>query len=52
MVELCRAVARGIGRKLGLAELKVVYVPVTSADRFDTIAAGKADLLCEATSAI
>ena len=50
MVELCRAVAQGIGRKLGLAELKVVYVPVTSADRFDAITAGKADLLCEATT--
>jgi polar amino acid transport system substrate-binding protein/glutamate/aspartate transport system substrate-binding protein len=50
MVELCRAVAEGIGRKLGLAGLEVVYVPVTSADRFDAIAAGKADLLCEATT--
>jgi len=50
MVELCRAVAQGIGRKLGLAELKVVYIPVMSADRFDAIASGKADLLCEATT--
>lgn len=50
MVELCRAVAQGIGRKLGLAELTVVYVPVTSTDRFDAIASGKADLLCEATT--
>ena len=50
MVELCRAVAQGIGRKLGLAELTVVYVPVTSADRFDAVATGKADLLCEATT--
>lgn len=50
MVELCRAVAQGIGRKLGLAALKVVYVPVTSTDRFDAISGGKADLLCEATT--
>jgi len=50
MVELCQAVAQGIGRKLGLAEVKVVYVPVTSANRFDAIATGKADLLCEATT--
>jgi len=50
MVELCRAVAQGVGRKLALAELKVVYVPVTSTDRFEAIATGKADLLCEATT--
>ncbi|MCW5703284.1 MAG: amino acid ABC transporter substrate-binding protein [Bradyrhizobium sp.] len=50
MVELCRAVAQGLGRRLGLAELTVIYVPVTSADRFDAITSGKADLLCEATT--
>jgi len=50
MVDLCRAVAEGIGRQLGPAELKVEYVPVTSADRFEAITGGKADLLCEATT--
>jgi polar amino acid transport system substrate-binding protein/glutamate/aspartate transport system substrate-binding protein len=50
MVDLCRSVAAGLGKQLGIAELKVVYVPVTSADRFDAITANKADLLCEATT--
>jgi ABC-type amino acid transport substrate-binding protein len=50
MVDLCRAVAEGVGRQLGMADLKIAYVPVTSADRFDAITAGKADLLCEATT--
>jgi ABC-type amino acid transport substrate-binding protein len=49
-VDLCRAVVTGIARQLGVAEIKVAYVPVTSADRFDAIAGGKADLLCEATT--
>jgi ABC-type amino acid transport substrate-binding protein len=31
--------------------LKLVYVPVTAANRFETIQQNKADLLCEATSA-
>lgn len=50
MVDLCRAVAEGIGRQIGSAGLKVVYVPVTSADRFEAITSDKADLLCEATT--
>jgi ABC-type amino acid transport substrate-binding protein len=50
MVDLCRAVAEGIGKQIGNAALKVEYVPVTSADRFDAITGGKADLLCEATT--
>jgi len=50
MVDLCRAVASGIGRQLGLADLKIAYVPVTSADRFEAISGNKADLLCEATT--
>jgi ABC-type amino acid transport substrate-binding protein len=50
MVDLCRAVAEGIGRQIGNTALKVDYVPVTSADRFDAITGGKADLLCEATT--
>lgn len=50
MVELCRSVASKIGQQLGIADLKVTYVPVTSADRFDAITGNKADLLCEATT--
>jgi polar amino acid transport system substrate-binding protein/glutamate/aspartate transport system substrate-binding protein len=51
MVDLCRAVAAGLGKTIGVADLKVAYVPVTSTNRFDAIMGGKADLLCEATTA-
>lgn len=51
MVDLCRAVADGLAREIGMADLKVTYVPVTSSNRFDAITGGKADLLCEATTA-
>lgn len=50
IVDLCRAVAKGLAGQLNLPPLKIVYVPVTAADRFDAIAKGKADLLCEPTT--
>jgi polar amino acid transport system substrate-binding protein/glutamate/aspartate transport system substrate-binding protein len=50
MVDLCRAVAKEIASQLKLESLNVTYVPVTAADRFDTIKQGKADMLCEPTS--
>ena len=50
MVDLCRSVAKHIADDLKIADLKVGYVPVTSSNRFDAIATGKADLLCEPTS--
>jgi ABC-type amino acid transport substrate-binding protein len=51
MVDLCRAVAKNVAKQLQTSSLKIVYVPVTAADRFETIQQSKADLLCEATSA-
>ena len=51
MVDLCRAVAKHIGEQLNISDLKVTYVLVTAANRFDAIETGKADLLCEPTSA-
>lgn len=51
MVDLCRAVAKEIGGQLKLESLNVTYLSVTAADRFDTIKQGKADMLCEPTSA-
>jgi len=50
MLDLCRSVVSKIGQQLGIADLKVTYVPVTSADRFEAITSSKADLLCEATT--
>ena len=51
MVDLCRSVAKHIGEQLNISDLKVTYVLVTAANRFDAIENGKADLLCEPTSA-
>jgi len=50
MIDLCRAVAKQLAEQLDLPPLNVVYVPVTAVDRFDAIAKGKADLLCEPTT--
>ena len=50
MVDLCRAVAQKLGEQLKVPTLDVVFVRVTAADRFDAIAQGKADLLCEPTT--
>jgi polar amino acid transport system substrate-binding protein/glutamate/aspartate transport system substrate-binding protein len=50
VVDLCRAVAKRLGDQLKLASLKIVFVPVTAADRFAAVSSGKADLLCEPTT--
>ena len=49
-VDLCLAAAQSIKAQLKMSDLKISYVKVTADDRFDAIAQGKADLLCEATS--
>ena len=51
IVDLCRAVAQKLQAQLNIGDLKITYVRVTAADRFETIAKGDADLLCEPTSA-
>jgi ABC-type amino acid transport substrate-binding protein len=50
-VDICRAVADKLKVQLNIADLKLVYVPVTSSDRFDALAGNKADLLCESSTA-
>ncbi len=50
-VDLCRAVADKLKVQLNIPDLKLVYVPVTSADRFDAITGNKADMLCESSTA-
>jgi len=49
-VELCRRVAEAIATSMPGRALTVELVPVTALDRFETITAGRADLLCEATT--
>jgi polar amino acid transport system substrate-binding protein/glutamate/aspartate transport system substrate-binding protein len=50
-IELCRAVAEALQAELKLADLKITYVKVSPEDRFQAVTGGKADLLCEATTA-
>jgi polar amino acid transport system substrate-binding protein/glutamate/aspartate transport system substrate-binding protein len=50
IVELCKVVAKRLADQLGVPGLKVAYVTVTAANRFDAIERGEADLLCEPTS--
>jgi ABC-type amino acid transport substrate-binding protein len=50
-VDLCREVVDSIKRRLGLPKLEIRYVKVSAADRLAAISDGRADLLCEATSA-
>jgi glutamate/aspartate transport system substrate-binding protein len=49
-VDLCRKVVASIERQIGVAGLKVRYVPVTSQSRFDTVAKGQADMECGAST--
>ena len=51
IVDICRAVGKSLTQQLTLPSLNIVYVPVTVNDRFEAIQQGKADLLCEATTA-
>jgi len=49
-VDLCRAVAVNVKQALGLAEIKLDYVPVTTEDRFQAVQDGRIDILCGATT--
>ena len=43
-VELCRAVAVNVKQALGLAEIKLEYIPVTTENRFQAIREGRIEL--------
>ncbi len=49
-VDFCRRIATAVKEELKLADLKVTFVPVTSADRLDAIVNNKADIECGATT--
>jgi ABC-type amino acid transport substrate-binding protein len=48
--ELCTLVASAIQRQLGLADLKVEWLPVDAQGRLDAVASGKADAECGTTT--
>ena len=47
-VALCQKVADAVQAELGLAQLRVEWVPVTLADRFTALQQGRIDVLCGA----
>jgi ABC-type amino acid transport substrate-binding protein len=50
-VALCQRIAEATKVKLGLAELKIQWVPVTIENRFRAVQQGEIDLLCGAETA-
>jgi ABC-type amino acid transport substrate-binding protein len=49
-VDLCRRIATAVKEDLKLTDLKVTFVPLTSANRIDAIVNNKADIECGATT--
>jgi glutamate/aspartate transport system substrate-binding protein len=49
-VDLCKRIATAVKEQLKLANLKVTFVPLTSADRLEAIVKNKADIECGATT--
>jgi ABC-type amino acid transport substrate-binding protein len=50
VVNLCRVVAKHLAEQLRMSALKISYVAVTAANRFDAVERRDIDLLCEPTS--
>jgi glutamate/aspartate transport system substrate-binding protein len=49
-LDLCKHVVEAVKAKLGMADLKVVYNPVTSATRIPLVANGTVDIECGSTA--
>ena len=49
-LDVCHKVVEAIGRHLKIKDLKVAYVQVTSATRFDVLEKGQADMECGSTT--
>ncbi len=49
-IDLCKRIATAVKEELKLADLKITFVPLTSADRLDAIVKNKADIECGATT--
>jgi ABC-type amino acid transport substrate-binding protein len=49
-IELCRAIATNVKDALGLANIKVVYRPITTENRFQEVQDGRVDIECGATT--
>jgi ABC-type amino acid transport substrate-binding protein len=49
-VELCMRVAGAIQKELGLAELRIEWLPVEASSRLDYVTSGKVDAVCGTTT--
>ena len=49
-VELCARVAAAIGREIARPDLRVEWVPVTLADRFEAVAKGRVEIECSTST--
>ena len=49
-IDLCREVVEDVTTELGGSDVKIAFVPVTSANRFDKIKSGEIDLECGSTT--
>ena len=49
-VDLCRAVAEGVGAQLKIADLKTRWVPLTVQNRLDAVRTKRVDLECSTTT--
>jgi ABC-type amino acid transport substrate-binding protein len=49
-VDLCRAIAEGIGTQLKIADLKTRWVPLTVQNRLEAVRAKRVDLECSTTT--
>jgi ABC-type amino acid transport substrate-binding protein len=49
-IDICNLLAEAVRKKIGLKNITISYLPVTSTTRIDTVVQGKADLVCEATT--
>lgn len=49
-VDLCKRVVNAIGEQIGVPDLKIKWVAVTTANRFDVVAKGEADMECGSSS--
>ena len=50
-IDLCRHIARAVQQQLGLADLKLSWVPVTPESRIAAVAQGTVDIECGSTTA-
>jgi glutamate/aspartate transport system substrate-binding protein len=50
-IDLCQEVVEDVSKELGDNELKIVFLPVTPANRFEKIKTGEIDLECGSTTA-